>query len=177
MNRLIKLALATGLLAALGACAETREAQERLGIPGKPATAVSHRGIQAAAVSQPSVRPVDPNSLYARLGNRAGIEAVVTDFTNRMGNDRRVNRRFANTNAQAFIAKLTDQICQAAGGPCVYTGKDMRAAHAGMKITNAEWNITVAHLRAAMRAKGVKPKEQGEVVALLAPMKNDIVGR
>jgi hemoglobin len=178
MNRLISLALAAAVLAALGACAQTQEAQERLGIPGKPAAAVSHRGIQGTASSQPSaVRPVDPNSLYSRLGQRAAIEAVVTDFTNRVAKDRRINKRFANTNAQAFIAKLTDQICQASGGPCTYTGKDMRTAHAGMKITNREWNITVAHLSAAMRAKGVKPREQRELLAMLGPMKGDIVGQ
>lgn len=177
MNRLVSLALVASLLAALGACAQTQEAQERLGIPGKPAASVSHRGAGVASAAPAPVRPVDPNSLYARLGQRAGIEAVVADFTNRMAKDRRVNRRFQNVNAQAFIAKLTDQICQASGGPCTYTGKDMRTAHAGMKITNREWNITVAHLTAAMRAKGVKPKEQREVLAMLGPMKGDIVGQ
>jgi hemoglobin len=179
MNRLVSLALAGSLLAALGACTTSQEAQERLGIPGKPATSSQHAGFKgpAAAVSQPSARPVDPNSLYARLGERAGIEAVVADFTNRMAKDRRVNRRFQNVNAQTFMARLTDQICQASGGPCTYTGKDMRAAHAGMKITNREWNITVAHLSAAMRAKGVKRREQREVLAVLGPMRGDIVGR
>lgn len=178
MNRLIRLALAAGFVAALGACQQTQEVQERLGIPGKPATSISHRGIVGSAAASPhATRPVDPNSLYMRLGQRPGIEAVVADFTNRMAADRRVNRRFANTNAQAFIAKLTDQICQASGGPCTYTGKDMRAAHAGMRISNAEWNITVAHLRAAMRAKRVPPREQREVIAMLGPMRNDIVGQ
>jgi hemoglobin len=177
MTRLISLALAGGLLAVLGACAETRQTQERLGIPGTPATAVSHRGIQAASASRTGPAQVDPASLYSRLGQRAGIEAVVADFTNRMAGDRRVNRRFANTNPQAFIARLTDQICQASGGPCTYTGKDMKTAHAGMRITNREWNITVAHLTAAMRAKRVGLREQREVLAMLGPMRNDIVGQ
>ena len=175
MNRLVKFAFATGLLAALGACSEARQVQQSLGIPGQPATSVPHRG--PTSTGQASARLTDPNSLYARLGARAGIEAVVSDFTNRMGRDRRVNRRFANVNAQVFIASLTDQICQASGGPCVYKGKDMKTAHAGMQITNREWNITVAHLQAAMRAKGVRPKEQGELIAMLGPMKNDIVGQ
>ena len=175
MNRLVSLAFAAGLLAALGACAESRQVQQSLGIPGQPATSVSHRG--PTSTGQPSARLTDPNSLYARVGQRAGIEAVVTDFTNRMAKDRRVNKRFANTKPEVFIASLTDQICQASGGPCLYKGKDMKTAHAGMKITNREWNIAVAHLRAAMRAKGVKPKEQGEVIAMVGPMKNDIVGQ
>ena len=176
MNRLISLALAAGIVTALGSCSSD---QEKPSFPGKPATSVTTSVPHArpASSGQPSARLADPNSLYARLGARAGIEAVVTDFTNRMAKDRRVNKRFANTDANKFIASLTDQLCQASGGPCLYKGKDMKAAHAGMKISNAEWNITVAHLRAAMRAKGVKPKEQGEVLAALGPMKNDIVGQ
>ena len=176
MNRLVSLALAAGIVAGLGACASD---QEKPSFPGKPATSVTSGVPHARPTStgQPSARLTDPNSLYARLGGRAGIEAVVADFTGRMAKDRRVNRRFANVNAQAFIASLTDQICQASGGPCVYKGKDMRSAHAGMKISNREWNITVAHLQAAMRAKRVGPKEQNELIAMLGPMKNDIVGQ
>lgn len=160
MNRLVSLLCALGMAATLGACQSMNKPMQ----PAQPA-------------AQPAAKPVDPASLYARLGQRAGIEAVSTDFVGRMAKDRRVNKRFANTNANAFIASLTDQICEASGGPCVYKGKDMKAAHAGMKISNREWNITVAHLQAAMRAKKVKMKEQREVLALLGPMKGDIVGQ
>lgn len=174
MNRLVSMALATGLVAALGACA----GQDKPSFPGTPVKAMPHRGGAATPVAQPvSGKPVDPASLYARLGQRAGIEAVMTDFVGRMAKDRRVNKRFANTDAKAFIAKLTDQLCQASGGPCNYAGKDMKTAHAGMKITNREWNITVFHLRQAMRAKGVGGPAQRQVIAALAPMKNDIVGQ
>ncbi len=67
-------------------------------------------------------------------------------------------------------------MCEASGGPCKYAGKDMKTAHAGMKITNREWNITGGHVVAAMRAKKVPRKEQGEVMRLLGSMKGDIVG-
>ena len=46
-----------------------------------------------------------------------------------------------------------------------------------MKITNREWNITGAHIVAAMRAKRVGRKEQQEVMAALGAMKGDIVGQ
>ena len=174
MRRLVSLALAAGLLAALSACA----GQEKPNFPGAPAQSVPTRGQPLASAGPgPAAKPVDPASLYARLGQRAGIEAVMTDFVGRMAKDRRVNKRFANANANALIAKLTDQLCQASGGPCNYTGKDMKSAHAGMKITNREWNVTVAHLTAAMRAKRVGRKEQREVIAALGPMRNDIVGQ
>jgi len=174
MNRLVSLALALGFVGSLGACTSDSKSV----IPGAPATSVPHRAGGAVTTSTPpATTAVDPQSLYARLGQRAGIEAVMTDFVGRMAKDRRVNRGFANTDAKAFIAKLTDQLCEASGGPCKYTGKDMKTAHAGQKITNAQWNITVAHVSAAMRAKRVGRKEQREVIAALGPMKNDIVGQ
>jgi hemoglobin len=175
MKRLVSLALAAGVVAALAACA----GQEKPSFPGKPATSVDTRGHAPAAAAGPGpvAKPVDPKSLYARLGQRPGIEAVMTDFVGRMARDRRVNKRFAKTDAKALIAKLTDQLCEASGGPCKYAGKDMKTAHAGMKIANREWNIGGGHILAAMRAKKVGRKEQREVMAVLGPMKADIVGQ
>jgi hemoglobin len=174
MQSLVSLALAAGLIAALSACA----GQEKPSFPGTPATSVPVRGQPLASAGPgPGAQPVNPASLYARLGQRPAIEAVMTDFVGRAARDRRTAKRFEKTDAKALIAKLTDQVCAASGGPCRYTGKDMKAAHAGMKITDREWNITGAHLLAAMRAKKVPRKEQQEVMALLGPMKADIVGQ
>jgi hemoglobin len=173
MKRLVSLALGAGLIAALAACA----GQDKPRFPGEPARAIDTRGRVAVAVGAPSPAQVDPISLYARLGQRAGIEAVMTDFVDRVVKDRRVNRRFAKTDGKALIAKLTDQLCQASGGPCKYAGKDMRTAHRGMRITAREWNITGGHVVAAMKAKNVGAQEQKEVMAILGPMRRDIVGR
>ena len=173
MNRLVSLALGAGLIASLAACA----GQEKPSFPGEPARTIDTRGRGPASSAGPGPVQVNPASLYARLGQRAGIEAVMTDFVNRAARDRRIAKRFEKTDAKALVAKLTDQLCQASGGPCRYTGKDMRTAHAGMKITNAEWNITGAHIVAAMRANRVGRKEQQEVMAALGPMKGDIVGQ
>jgi hemoglobin len=174
MNRLVSLALGVGLIAALSACSGT----EKPSFPGSPAQSVPVRGQPLAAAGPgPAARPVDPASLYARLGQRPAIEAVMTDFVGRAARDRRIAKRFEKTDAKALIAKLTDQVCEASGGPCKYTGKDMKAAHAGMKISNREWNITGAHMMAAMRAKKVPRKEQGEVMRMLGTMKGDIVGQ
>ena len=174
MNRLISLALGVGLIAALSACA----GQEKPSFPGAPAASAPVKGQPIATAGPgPAAKPVDPKSLYARLGQRPGIEAVMTDFVGRAAKDRRIAKRFAKTDAKALIAKLTDQLCEASGGPCKYTGKDMKTAHAGMKISNREWNITGGHILAAMRAKKVPRKEQQEVMAALTPMKGDIVGQ
>ena len=116
-------------------------------------------------------------SLYDRLGGKPAITAVVDDFTARVVADRRINRFFANTDAPAFKAKLVDQICEASGGPCKYTGKDMKTAHAGMGVTDADFNALVEDLVATLDKFKVPEKEKGELLSVLGPMKKDIVTR
>jgi hemoglobin len=119
-------------------------------------------------------------SLYKRLGGREGIAGVVGDFVGVMAQDTRVNARFKDlkpAELEQFKSKLADQICEATGGPCSYYGKDMKTAHKNMNISDAEWNATVENLGKALTKHGVPAKEQGELVAVLAPMKPSIVGQ
>src|ERR1700751_4955974 len=74
-------------------------------------------------------------SLYDRLGGKKAIVAVVDEFVGRVAADSRINGYFKDTASDpmrlsAFKMKLVDQICQASGGPCKYTGKSMKEAHA-----------------------------------------------
>ena len=119
-------------------------------------------------------------SLYKRLGGREGIALVVNDFVGNMAGDTRVNARFKTmkpADVEKLKSNLADQICDAAGDPCSYLGRDMKTVHTGMKITEAEWNATVENLGKALDKNKVGAKEKQELVAILAPMKPDIVGR
>jgi len=130
-------------------------------------------------ISAPPETPPGP-TLYQRLGGREGIKGVVDDFVANMAADPRVNGRFKGLDA-GRVAKLqtnfADQICDASGGPCAYLGKDMKATHAGMGITDAEWSATVADLVKSLDKFKVGAKEQQELLAILGPMKKDIVGQ
>jgi hemoglobin len=119
-------------------------------------------------------------SLYRRLGGREGIAMVVGDFTANMTADPRVNARFKSLKppeVEKFKSNLADQICDAAGGPCSYLGKDMKTAHAGMKISETEWNATVENLVKALDKHKVDAQSKQDLLGALAPMKGDIVGR
>ena len=119
-------------------------------------------------------------TLYKRLGGREGIRGVVDDFVAFLVADPRVNARFTKlTPAQVEKLKTnaSDQICDATGGPCSYLGKDMKAAHTGMNITEADWSATVEDLIKALDKRNVAKKDQQELIGLLAPMKKDIVGQ
>ena len=120
-------------------------------------------------------------SLYDRLGQKLAIEAVVDDFVTRVGGDDRINKFFQKTDAVSFKAKLVDQICEASGGPCKYTGiyKDMKTAHKGMGITDADFNALVEDLAITLdkfiQMKTITEKEKKDLLAALGPMKADIV--
>ena len=119
-------------------------------------------------------------SLYRRLGGREGIALVVGDFTANMTADARVNERFKGMKTpevEKFKSNLADQICEATGGPCSYLGKDMKTAHAGMKITEAEWNATVDNLAKALDKNNVSAQAKQDLLGALGPMKKDIVGQ
>ena len=115
--------------------------------------------------------------LYDRLGGKDAITAVVKDFVEeRVAKDSRINAFFKNSDIPGLEAKLVDQICAASGGPCTYTGKDMKTAHTGMKVTDADFNALVEDLKASLDHLRVPAKEQGELIGALAPMHDDVVG-
>ena len=112
----------------------------------------------------PAAPPKAP--LYKRLGGREGIAVVVADFVAIMAADPRVNARFTTLKppeVEKFKSNLSDQICDATGGPCSYLGKDMKAAHKGMQITEAEWSATVENLGKALDKNKVGVDEQKEL--------------
>ena len=116
-------------------------------------------------------------SLYERLGGIDAIKAVVDDFVGNVAADKRINKFFANTDIPRLKRNLVDQICQGTGGPCVYTGRSMKDAHAGMGIRNRDFNALVADLGKTLHKFKVPKREQHELVAILAPMRKDIVTR
>ena len=133
-----------------------------------------------ATLGVASGAPAKEKSLYDRLGGKKAITAVVDEFVVRVAADSRINGFFQQTAADparlaSFKAKLVDQICQASGGPCQYTGKNMKTAHAGMGITESDFNALVEDLTGALDKFKVGSKEKDELLGALGPMKSDIV--
>jgi hemoglobin len=115
-------------------------------------------------------------ALYDRLGRRDAIAVMVKDFVEeRVARDERIKAFFAGTDLAGFETKLVDQICEVSGGPCTYTGKDMRTAHAGMSIKDSDFNALVEDLKASLDHFHVAAREQQELLGALAKLHDDIV--
>jgi hemoglobin len=114
-------------------------------------------------------------SLYERLGGIDAITAVVDDFRDRVARDQRINGKFARTDLGRLTKMLIDQVCEATGGPCKYTGRGMKEAHAGMRVTTGEFGALVDDLVATLNHFKVGKGEQDELLAVLGPLMPDIV--
>jgi hemoglobin len=134
------------------------------------------------AKKEKSSKSSKKKTLYSRLGGKKAITAVVDEFINVVGGDNRINKFFADTvkdaaRLQALKDNLIAQICQVTGGPCKYKGKDMVTAHKGMGVTDADFTALVEDLVAALNKFNVPEAEKNELLGLLGPLKDQIVGQ
>ena len=127
-----------------------------------------------------------PKPLYERLGGEPAITAVVDDFVGRAAGDPKVNFTRKGTamefdaspgNVAHLKAMLVQLIASASGGPQKYLGRDMKQAHAGMNISNAEFDALAGDLAATLEKFKVPAKEQGELLAIVGSTRADIVAK
>jgi hemoglobin len=119
-----------------------------------------------------------PKSLYERLGGYDAIAAVTDDFLGRLATDKQLGRFFPGHSVDSLKKirqHIVDQLCVATGGPCIYMGRDMKTAHAGMGITEADWNQAVMLLGQTLDKFKVPEDVQAELAAAVGPLEKDIV--
>ncbi len=114
-------------------------------------------------------------TFYERHAGIDSLTALVEDFRDRVAADDRINLKFARTDLKRLTKMLIDQVCEATGGPCRYNGRSMKEGHAGMKVTKGEFNALVDDLVATLNQFKVPSAEQEELLAILGPLKSDIV--
>jgi hemoglobin len=120
-------------------------------------------------------------SLYDRLGGVYPIAVVVDDFIERLLVDDTLNANSAIRHARERVPKqglkfqVTALVCQVTGGPCKYSGRDMKAAHAHLNISEKEWQAMLADFRKTLEKLNVPVGEQGELIAIVNSTKADIV--
>ena len=196
MNRIAAIALVLGgWLAAAPAHAQATlpeptspATEEEPGIPdvseGEETAARAEDAIAAEAAPERDPEAMDPApadpalvGVYRAFGEEAGLVALMEDFMARLVADPRTKRVFENSD-QAMVKKhLVEQFCVILGGPCTYTGRDMRTAHKGFDIDRAQFNALVEILQQSMSARRIPFRAQNRLLAKLAPMHRDVEHR
>ncbi len=131
--------------------------------------------IAPAALAQPAAPQSPDAELYVALGGKAGIESLIGGFTQRLTTEPRTASFFEGVDMPNLRARMVDQFCQLAGGPCIYKGKNMTTVHSGQDIGRANFNAVVEVLQDAMDAERIDFRVQNRLLAKLAPMHRDIV--
>ncbi len=131
-------------------------------------------------VGTPSAQAQQSSSSEAALSGFGGLEGLRTmtnDFVLRLQKNPRTAPFFAESDVPKLTKSLTEQFCALLGGPCRYSGRDMKAVHTGMNVRTADFNALAEELQLAMIQAGISNTEQYRLIALLAPMQRDVVGR
>jgi len=129
------------------------------------------------AAQQPAVQ----KSLYERLGGLKGITVVVDDFINRLVANDELNKNPAisagrKSSPSPYLKfQVSQMVCGVTGGPCNYTGKAMKEAHAHLGISEKEWGVMAAEFKTSLDKFEVPAAEQKELFDIVGTTKADIV--
>jgi hemoglobin len=132
--------------------------------------------IAAALVSVPLAGPsagAQEQTMYERLGGYDAIAAVTDELIARLEEEKFAN--FSEASLQRVRQNIVDFICNATGGPCYYTGRDIRTAHAGIGITKAQWDNFVVVFGETMNDFDVPEDIQNDFAAMMLPLEDQIV--
>jgi hemoglobin len=135
-------------------------------------------GISAYAQNTNNTMEMKEKSLYTRLGGYDALAGVTDDFLGRLLKDKMFAKFFvgaSNDSKKKIRQHIVDFLCVATGGPCIYTGRDMKTVHEGLMITKDEWDASVKHLTATLDKFKVPEKEKSEVLKAVGSLEKDIV--
>ncbi|ABG38786.1 globin [Paraglaciecola sp. T6c] len=125
-------------------------------------------GISACASNaQPSV--------YAQMGGQPKVEEVVDNFITEIEFDPVIFEYFTDTDVDRFREKLVEHVCHLTGGHCEYTGDTMARVHAGMNITETDFNRGVDLFINAMNKAQIPHPIQNKVLAILAKTRKEMI--
>ena len=130
----------------------------------------------AAVPEPPEAAPPEPKSLFECIGGKEALKGIFDTFVKNVQGDKKVSKIFSKTlKLDPFKEMLSEYLCEKSGGECKYSGKPFKDAFKGLKVTEEQWNAMLEDLKAAMDEKKVGDAEQGDLVSLMAPLKDEIV--
>ncbi len=170
------------LLASQAPCLQAQEAAAQQDeIPQEdeiPADeAESNEATQAPSASDLSTTaPAYPELLpvFRQFGEEAGLVKLMDVFMDKLLADSRMRPFFENADQARVKKHLVEQFCVILGGPCKYSGRDMKSSHAALGIDRANFNALVEDLQWAMNKQGIPFRAQNKLLAKLAPMHREI---
>jgi hemoglobin len=163
MKKMKAMAAALSICAFFAACSSAPEEK------GNQATTTG------TAAKQETTAKEAKKSLYDRLGGQSAVSAVIDEFVGRVAADARIKKKFAKSDIDRVKVHLKELVCGSTGGPCKYTGLSMTESHKNMGVTEGEFGALVEDLVGALDKFNVPSQEKSELLAILGPLKDQIV--
>ena len=120
----------------------------------------------------------ESSTLYERLGGYDVISNIIDEFLVKMFTDPQVGRYFVGMGTdtrEQLRQKNKLLLCKNTGGPCKIINRDMKRAHEGLRITNSDWKVAMAHLRNTLKTLKIGEQEQRELLQLIGSLQEKIV--
>jgi hemoglobin len=114
-------------------------------------------------------------SLYERLGGTEGITKIANDVIDNHFTNKVIAARFAGSDPTKLKKAAATFFITGTGGPNVYTGKDLLAAHKKMNISQEEFMAVLDDALKALDKNGIAQREQEEVLFALYSMRSQVV--
>jgi hemoglobin len=115
------------------------------------------------------------SSIFDTIGGAASVAAATDVLYDRLLADPLLARHFVGVDLRALKGHMRMFLAGALGGPDLYRGRDMRSAHAHLRITAADWDAVVGHLVATLRSLGLSDGIIGDIAAKVLPLRDQIV--
>lgn len=114
-------------------------------------------------------------SLYRALGEKEGITNIVNIFIYEIGQTKKAVKQFEHTDLDRFREMAIEHICMLSSGPCEYSGEEMQVAHAGLHITEYEFNEITNAMINALNTAQVSIGDRNRLLSILAEMRENII--
>lgn len=114
-------------------------------------------------------------SLFEQIGGSGAVDAAVDIFYRKVLSDNTINHFFDLVDMDKQIAKQKAFLTVAFGGPNNYSGKDMRAAHKHMELTEAHFQAVAGHLQSTLQELNVPLHLMNQVMSIAASTHNDVL--
>ncbi|MFH0352006.1 MAG: group 1 truncated hemoglobin [Chromatiales bacterium] len=119
--------------------------------------------------------PAAPRSLFERLGGQEGVTAIVEGLISNIGADPRTRLHFTNIDIGRFKTKMVEYLCEQTGGPCQYTGGEIKTRHEPLQLGNADFDAFMEDLTKSLDNKQVAQSDKDELLGLLGKLRPDVV--
>ncbi len=135
----------------------------------------------AMLLSSSSLSAAEEKSLYERIGGYKGVAATVDDLVDRIYVNQTLNKNPVLKSVHelneraAFKLILATWVMENTGGPKVYFGRDMGAAHVALNITDREFTVIMHECKETFYKFGVPEKEMGELMTALESYRGKVV--